>query len=335
MSGSLVLSGGSKLPAHIMARQSNYAGNSMAVSDFKSTPRISLKGNKFSTNVGGDTKRLGATVDVVIVGAIPGVQRLAYGGRYDPANPSGPECWSSDNKTPDANVPSPKASRCSTCPANEKGSGNDGKSRACKFTKRMAVIIDGDETLTVYQLDVNSSSIFGDDKASRNLYSAKSFGEMLDNRRLDPALLVVRLSFDDDVDTPSKLFFEPVRFLEEDELGYIEDGINKDSVASTLVLVSSPPKKKGELATDDTPVQEAAAAQPKGFGKKATPVVDTPADDAPPAKPKGGFGGKPKPAVAASDPNEDAPPAKPASVTKVKAGELDGALDALLGDLDM
>lgn len=309
--GNLTLAS-AQLPAHIAARQANYVGSGMVVSDFQSTNRISLKGNTFTLNAGGDTKKAGDTLDVVIVGSIPGVQRLFYGGKYDPANPSGPECWSTDNKAPDANVPGPQANSCQMCRQNEKGSGSGGEGRACKYTKRMAVILDGDEGLSLYQLDVNASSIFGEDKPSRGIYSAKSFGEMLDNRRVDPIMLVTRLSFDSESATPSKIFFEPVRFLDEDELQFVENGLNRDTLNKMLVLVSQVPTKKGEITgkgkVADVPVQEAAAVKPKGFGKKAT---------AEPAKVDDG--------VIDAEVRE----IKPKSTRRVSDNDLDAAMDAL------
>jgi len=276
--GNLVLTGNVSLPAHIANRQKEYAGSAMTVSDFTARNRISLKGNMFTANIGGETKRLGDTISVVIVGAIPGVQRMFYKGKFDPNVTAAPDCWSSDNKNADANVAEPVAPRCDICPNNAKGSARDGDGRACRYLKRMAVIIDGDDSLTLFSLDVNATSIFGEDKPSRQLYSSKSFGEMLDNRHLDPRLLVTQLSFDVDSGSPSKLFFSPVRFLEAEELDFIDENLNNDMLGKLLVLNDAPAAKKGAISKRD---DVAAPPPPKatGCGKAKAAPKEAPCDD--------------------------------------------------------
>lgn len=339
--GNLVLTGNVNLPAHIADRQKAYSGSAMTVSEFTARNRISLKGNMFTASIGGETKKLGDKIDVVIVGAIPGVQRTFYKGKFDPNVTTGPDCWSSDGKNADANVGAPVSPRCDICPNNEKGSARDGDGRACRFLKRMVVIIDGDDSLTQFSLDVNATSIFGEDKPSRQLYSSKSFGEMLDNRQLDPRLLVTHLSFDTDSGSPSKLFFTPVRFLEADELEYIDTNLDNNTLEKMLVLNDAPAPKKGAMSKkdDDTPIQPAAAAKTGGFGKKTKAAEPAPEpDDVEEAKPtpapkKTGFG-KAKAAVVADDDDGEAAPAKSAKVVNVSKGNVDAALAALEADDD-
>lgn len=337
--GNLVLTGNVALPAHIAQRQQAYTGSAMTVSDFTARNRISLKGNMFTASIGGETKRLGDTINAVIVGAIPGVQRTFYKGKYDPNVTTGPDCWSSDGKNADANVPAPVSPRCDICPNNAKGSARDGDGRACRFLKRMALIIDGDDGLTLFSLDVNATSIFGEDKPSRQLYSSKSFGEMLDNRHLDPRLLVTQLSFDVDSGSPSKLFFSPVRFLEADELDYIDANLNNDMLGKMLILNDAPAAKKGAMSKrDDDEVQAPAPVKTGGFGKAKAAPKEEPEEEAPapapaPAK-KSGFGkGGGAPAAAAVDEDDGSAAAPiPAKTVKVTKGNVDDALAALADD---
>jgi hypothetical protein len=75
-------------------------------------------------------------------------------------NPSAPACWSADGDRPDASVTSPQHQRCADCAQNQKGSGQ-GESRACRFSQRLAVVLENDVAGDVYQLTLPAQSIFG------------------------------------------------------------------------------------------------------------------------------------------------------------------------------
>ena len=55
-----------------------------------------------------------------------------------------PDCFSRDTVQPDPASESPQSKACVDCPMNEWGSGG-GKSKACKNTRTLLVIVDGDE----------------------------------------------------------------------------------------------------------------------------------------------------------------------------------------------
>jgi len=140
--------------------------------------RISLRGKKFRLVVDGEEM---ATLkqdhmNVVIVNATKDISRTFYSKAYDPkAEAVPPDCWSKDGVAPDPTASTKQAIKCDSCPQNIKGSGQ-GNSRACRFSKRIALAIvndtpDGrgevDVAGGVYQLTIPSASIFGDGEKNK------------------------------------------------------------------------------------------------------------------------------------------------------------------------
>jgi len=76
--------------------------------------RISIKGGVFRKMSGG--KEIASIEDrhmnVIFVKMAHHPSRTYYEGTYKEGEKSGPVCWSSDSKTPDAEVKTPKAKTC-------------------------------------------------------------------------------------------------------------------------------------------------------------------------------------------------------------------------------
>ena len=126
--------------------------------------RISLRGKKFRLVVDGEelSTLKAESINVVIVNATKDISRTFYAKAYDPkAEASPPDCWSKDGVAPDSTAAAPQAIKCDHCPQNIKGSGQ-GNSRACRFSKRLAIALADDLESGVYQLTLPSASIFGD-----------------------------------------------------------------------------------------------------------------------------------------------------------------------------
>ena len=142
-------------------------------------PRISIKGGRFREIIGGEQIRVfkGEQLNVVIVNAAP-IGRTYFEGTYDPNSATPPRCWSVDTKVPSPDVPEANrmASSCAACPMNVKGSGQ-GESRACRFSQRIAVTLEGDEENTVYQMQIPATSIFGD--ASGGNMGMQAYAQLL------------------------------------------------------------------------------------------------------------------------------------------------------------
>ena len=125
--------------------------------------RISIRGRVFRMIVDGQevAKNEDRSMDVVIVNGAEFTSRSYYAGTYQEGQNSGPDCWSNDGKTPDARSENIQSSSCADCPMNIAGSGQ-GTSRACRYSRRIAVVMANDvHNSEVYQLVLPSQSIFG------------------------------------------------------------------------------------------------------------------------------------------------------------------------------
>lgn len=179
--------------------------------------RISLKGRRFRMIVDGEQISVSKedSMNVVVVNAAA-VSRTYYEGTYDSNNPTAPSCWSVDTRVPSPDVPAEqrKASRCADCPMNVKGSGQSGNSRACRFNQRLAITLEGkpDE---VYQLQLPATSIFGE--AVNGQMPMQAYAKLLNAHNTPIIAVMTQMTFDENAEQP-KLFFKPVRPLNEEEL---------------------------------------------------------------------------------------------------------------------
>jgi hypothetical protein len=183
--------------------------------------RISIKGSRFRLQQGGQEVAVlpQDTLDVVIVGASPSVARTYYMGKYTGDDKVPPTCWSSNGKTPDAEVEVKQAVNCEGCKQNIKGSktSDDGAlTRACAFKKRIAVVAPSDLNEggkpVVYAFDVNSISMFGEGEPNQNRFTLQGYAKFLKQVRpqfpngIPTIAVVTRLTFDTNSSVP-KLFF--------------------------------------------------------------------------------------------------------------------------------
>ena len=105
--------------------------------------RISIKGGVFRKMAGG--KEVASIEDrhmnVIFVKMAHTASRTYYSGAYTEGEKVAPVCWSTDSKTPDAEVKNPQAKSCDTCPWSVKGSGQGGSGTACRLSWRTAVVL--------------------------------------------------------------------------------------------------------------------------------------------------------------------------------------------------
>ena len=299
-------------------------GNALASSDlFKSLldmnktlagsggggPRISIRGGRFREIVGGEQVRTfkGDQLNVVIVNAAP-IARTYYEGTYDPNNAAPPVCWSGDTKTPSSDVPEDQrmSTTCAACPMNVKGSGQ-GESRACRFSQRVAVTVEGDTEGTVYQMQLPATSIFGEAKAG--LMGMQAYAKLLAAHNTPAIAVVTGITFDEDAETP-KLYFKPVRPLDEEELEAAVQA--KDSPEAKAAITMTVSQTDGVKQ----PKKEAGADAPAKPKARAKPKVEEEEEYEAPAKPKA----RAKPKVEEEEEEEEAP-AKPKPRAKAKTEE--------------
>jgi hypothetical protein len=242
--------------------------------------RISIKGKAFRQVVNGEEVYVSEdrTLDVILVNAAP-VSRQYYEGAYDSkATAVPPTCWSSDTQKPDASVPEDQrqSDKCMTCPNNIKGSGQ-GESRACRFSQRVAVLLDGDiEKKEVYQLQLPATSVFGDGKDGK--MGLQAYGKFLAANSVHAISVVTRMKFDVASEQP-KLSFSAVRPLDQEEL---ETALEmRDSPEAKDAITLTVGAYDGEKAP-----RQAAPAEKAATKKKAAPVVEEEEEPAPKAKKK-------------------------------------------------
>ena len=242
--------------------------------------RITLGNNRFVLKVNGAeiSKTNSDKLEVVLVNASPHVSRMYYMKTYDPKDNSGaaPDCWSNDGERPDASIASPQSQMCMNCPQDIAGSG-PGNTKACRKNRRVAVVLASDLNGDVYQMTLQSKSIFYDIKKPGDLdhMPFDQYTRYVGSQGYNLNMLVTEMRFDED-STVGKLFFRPVRFLQREEWEVTKrQGETKTAKnAITMTVTPSDNSKKLE-APAPAPAAQAAPdiAEPKKRDeKKAEPT---------------------------------------------------------------
>lgn len=218
------------------------------------TKRISIRGSVFRMIVDGQevAKNEDRSMDVVIVNGAEFTSRTYYAGTYQEGQTSGPDCWSNDGKTPDSRAENPQSVSCATCPQNIAGSGQ-GNSRACRFSRRLAVILANDtENSDVYQLVLPAQSIFG--KSADGKMPFQQYVTFLAGHNLSIRSVVTRMSFDTNSATP-KLTFRAVKPLEEKEyLSAVDKGNSFEALSAIAYNPIIAKKEEPKAAKPAEPV---------------------------------------------------------------------------------
>lgn len=245
--------------------------------------RISIRGNVFRMIVGGEEVRKSdsRSLQFIIVNGSPHVARQFYAGAYDADNKASPDCWSLDGKKPDATAGNPQHTDCDTCPQNIKGSGQGG-SRACRFLRRLAVMLP--DAPDVYQMVVPSQSIFG--KGDKNSMPFDQYVKYVASNRRNINTVITQATFDTDSATP-KLFFDAVAHVNKDqyEMAIVagETDEAKRAISYTVAQTDGVTNKKAlpkpaEESAEES-AEEAEVAEPKKREGKASKAEPAPKKD--------------------------------------------------------
>lgn len=173
----------SNLPAlnfNVAALQA-YSGQS-SMGDFgdnAGSPRVQLKGGQINF-LGEDGKPLGNRMAsngqvvsfpqyvnaarVIIVGMSPSGStnyRQWFANNYVEGSSELPDCWSADGIAPNPKSHLPQSSTCAQCPKNITGTSSTGRGKACGSRKRLAVIFADDPDMTVFQVDLSGTALYG------------------------------------------------------------------------------------------------------------------------------------------------------------------------------
>jgi hypothetical protein len=195
----------------------------------------------------GNAKR--GDLDVVIVGALPKVSRLFYSGTYDPnAEAEPPVCWSNLGDVPDPKASEPQAASCAVCPKNIKGSGAM-NTRACRYQRRLAVLLAGDDSGDIYQINIPSKSLFG--KGVGNVHPFESYVSYLRAHNEMVDTVVTNVSYDPEA-ANMELRFTPLRGLNDDEYSLVVQS-QAQPEATNYTKITLFEKKGAEAASEAEP----------------------------------------------------------------------------------
>ena len=235
--------------------------------------QISIKGGVWRMVVGGEevAKNEERAMNFVVIASGKGVTRTFYADKYEEGKDIKPACWSAEGVVPNEEVANPQAKSCATCPQNIEGSG-DGKARACRYSKRLAVALENDIGGNIYRLSVPAKSYFG--RAEGEKMPLQAFGKFLSGHGIPITGIVTEARFDTAEAVPV-LKFRAVRPLskEEWELGKAQSLTEDARQAIELKMV--PSKAEGMPALPQS-FKEAPAAVEKAEAV-AEPVKRAPA----------------------------------------------------------
>jgi hypothetical protein len=274
--------GGNTLPAHLKNLQLDATTKAlMGGSGNGGGKRISIRGNVFRMMVDGKeiAQNEDRAMNIIIAAANANVSRTFYAGTYQEGQAMAPTCWSNDGVTPDIKSEQPQASKCASCAQNIKGSGQ-GDSRACRFSQRLAVLLENDIRGDIYQLTLPAQSIFG--AAENGKMPLQSYAKFLGSHGLPVTAVVTEMRFDTASATP-RLTFKAVRPLNEEELAMTQEkgqsAEAKSAIAATAAQMDGatkaefirPPAVEAPKAEPKVEAEAVETAEPTKRAKKAAP----------------------------------------------------------------
>ena len=232
--------------------------------------RIVPKNGIFRKVVGGEEMgKTSSALKVVITNASPHVGRIFYAKTWSPdAEPTAPDCFSNDGRTPDASIKAPPADRCDSCPNNIKGSGM-GNSKACRYSRRLALMLLDDFGTAlegeVYQMNLASKSLFGDNVGDK--FTFENYTKYLANNGKSVDWFITEISFNEDNDNQSVLF-EPVGHINQAIYSVLAPAQEREDVKKMVIMTPyqadasgrALPAPKAEAAA---PTQADAVEEPK------------------------------------------------------------------------
>ena len=225
--------------------------------------RISIKGGVFRKFVGG--KEVGSIedrhMDVIFVKMAHDPSRTYYAQGYREGERAAPVCWSTNSKTPDADVPSPPARSCESCPFSVKGSGHGGTGTACRLQWRTAVVLPSEPDGDVMQLVLPPTSAFGREENGK--YPFRAYMQMLANHNISGSSVITKMSFDTKSPVP-RVLFQPVAAVSEETLEIVREqgkGLAAENAVKLTVFKMDEP--------DNAPPAPAPVPPPPAPAKKA------------------------------------------------------------------
>jgi len=242
--------------------------------------RIQLSnGRTFKRVINGEQigKAATDTLDVIIVDWLVEPSRKFYAAAYDKdAKATLPDCWSNDGVAPEAGASNKQSKACASCPKNVKGSGSGGKGKACRYERRLAVLVAGDPSGDIYQIAIPGASLFSDNDG--NVYGFEGYKKFMLASKHALDTVVTRLIYDTEADT-AKVGFKPIRHLTEMEASLVDAAQDDPATEKyTMLTVGAVDSAKAIAAPAPVAAIAAPTASVNPFGDDdedevpATPV---------------------------------------------------------------
>jgi hypothetical protein len=256
------------------------------LSDFaKSLSTGGTTSRRIQTNTNGTFKRIingeqignavRGEINVIILHALPKVSRIYYAEKFDPNKEATlPDCWSNLGDRPEVAAANKQHSNCAGCPMDIKGSGDNG-GRACRFQRRISVLLADDPSGDVYQFNVPAKSLFG--KGTGNVHPFESYVKYLILNGESPDAVVTNISFDSNADT-MELLFTPMRGVTDEEYAGVKTAQAKpETKRYTMITVAQTDGvKKQPLAVEAKPIPKVTrSAEPQDEVELDAPVEPT------------------------------------------------------------
>jgi hypothetical protein len=266
MSNISLFQNSNQLPAHLLRGELSETTKSLMGGG--SNKRISIEGGAFRMLVGGQEVSVidDRFLNIIVVRAADHNSRTFYEGTYVKGAKAKPSCWSDDSVTPHEDVKAPQSAKCQTCPQNIKGSGANADSRACRYQRRLAVVLENDVQGDIYAMSIPAASLF--DQGEGRKMGLQQYARFLGGHGVDVNAVVTEMRFDTNATAP-KLTFSAVRPLEEGEYENIR--LRKDEPAAIDAVTMT----VGQL-DEAAPATQAQAPAPAPVQAPAPAPVQTP-----------------------------------------------------------
>jgi len=260
--------------------------------------RISIRGGRFRLVINGEevSKTDRPELDVVVAAGRKENSRIFYAKAYNPKEIVPPDCWADDGITPSPKAENRQADTCANCPQNIAGSGPNG-TRACRYQKRLAVVLANDPGNGLFQLTLPSQSIFA--KGDMDSMGFDQYAKYIAGNGKNINMVVTRMSFDEDSDV-AVLKFRAVGYVNRAQYdAAIEGGKSPEAqrmLSSTVAQIDSvkalpkaeakpvaKPVTKAVVEEIEEPVKrpskKAEAPEPSEKKRDLTSVLDAWGDD--------------------------------------------------------
>lgn len=176
-------------------------------------------------------------LDVIIVDWLADASRKFYAGAYDKdAKATLPDCWSNLGDKPEPGARNPQSDSCISCPQNIKGSGTNGRGKACRYERRLAVLVAGDPSGQVYQIAIPAASLFGTNNG--NVYGFEGYVKFLTANNEAPDTVVTSIIYDADADTV-KVGFKATRHLTAQESALVDAAQDDPNTEKYIMLTAA------------------------------------------------------------------------------------------------